>query len=158
LPDARLLIVNRGEQEFIRGKTAAHGISPEQLEIVAATHDEVPALIRRMTAAMAFYKVGYSRLACCPTKLGEYLGCGVPCLASAAVGDVAQVIESRRLGVALEGYSDHELKDTIARIVELTRDARIQERCRSVATELFSLQGGVEAYSTIYDALSQESG
>lgn len=158
LPDARLLIVNRGEHEFIRGKAAAHDISPEQLEIVAATHDEVPALIRRMTAAMAFYKVGYSRLACCPTKLGEYLGCGVPCLASAAVGDVAQVIESRRLGVALEGYSDHELKDTIARIVELTRDARIQERCRSVATELFSLQGGVEAYSTIYDALSQESG
>jgi glycosyltransferase involved in cell wall biosynthesis len=155
LPDARLLIVNRGEQDFIKGKAVAHGIPPEQLEIVAAAHGEVPALIRRMTAAMAFYKAGYSRLACCPTKLGEYLGCGVPCLASAALGDVTDILEKRRVGIAVKGYSDHELKEATDRVIKLTRDERVQERCRNFAVDLFSLQRGVEAYASIYDEFAE---
>ena len=37
---------------------------------------------------MALYADSYSRVACAPTKLAEYLGCGVPCLGSAGVGDM----------------------------------------------------------------------
>jgi glycosyltransferase involved in cell wall biosynthesis len=155
LPDARLLIVNRGEQEFIRGKAAAHGISPEQFELVAAAHGEVPALIRRMTAAMALIKPAYSKIASAPTKLAEYLGCGVPCIGNAGVGDVADVLEGQRVGVALPGFSNSELASGINRIMELTSDGVIQDRCHRVAIELFSLQRGVEAYASIYDELAE---
>ena len=88
VPQARLLIVNRGEHPLIAARAAAHGIAPEELELVAASHDEVPALIARMSAGMALIKPAYSKIASAPTKLGEYLGCGVPCLGNAGVGDV----------------------------------------------------------------------
>jgi glycosyltransferase involved in cell wall biosynthesis len=154
-PGARLLIVNRGEHELIESRAAAHGIGPHEIEMVAAAHSEVPALIRRMTAGMALVKPAYSKIASAPTKLAEYLGCGVPCLATAAVGDVAEVLEKRRVGIAVKGYSDRELKDAIDRAVELTRDERIQKRCRNAAAEVFSLERGVEAYASIYDALAE---
>jgi hypothetical protein len=107
-----------------------------------------------MTAGMAFYKDGYSRIACCPTKLGEYLGCGVPCIASAGVGDVGEVLENQRVGVAMRGFSDSELRSGIGRIIGLVGQSNIQNRCRRVATELFSLQGGVEKYDSIYRSLA----
>jgi glycosyltransferase involved in cell wall biosynthesis len=152
-PGARLLIVNRGEHELIAGRAAAHDIESQELEIITASHREIPAVIRRMTAGMALYKDGYSRIACCPTKLGEYLGCGVPCIGSAAIGDVAEILEKRRVGIAVEGYSDDELNGVLDRVIELTGDRRTQERCRHAALKFFSLEGGIEAYASIYDAL-----
>ena len=41
-PRARLLVVNRGEQDLIRSKAGSLGIGPEALEIVAADHQGMP--------------------------------------------------------------------------------------------------------------------
>src|SRR5207302_5303523 len=54
VPDARLLIVNRGEHALIAACAAALGI--DSSELVAASPDGVPALIARMSAAMALIK------------------------------------------------------------------------------------------------------
>ena len=75
VPGARLLVVNRGEHALISARAAAHGIAASELELVGASHEEVPALIARMSAAMALIKPAYSKIASAPTKLGEYLGC-----------------------------------------------------------------------------------
>jgi glycosyltransferase involved in cell wall biosynthesis len=154
-PDARLLIVNRNDHGLIRARAAAQSIRPAAMELVAAAHGEVPALIVRMTAAMALYKPVYSRVACAPTKLAEYLGCGVPVLGNAAVGDVAEVLEERRVGLALRGFSDAELRKGIDGVVKLTEQSGVQERCRQAAVDLFSLERGVAAYDAIYRGLDR---
>lgn len=77
-PDARLLVVNRHEHDFIRARVAALGIAADRLELVAADHAQVPALIARMTVGAAIIKPVYSKIASASTKLAEYLGCGVP--------------------------------------------------------------------------------
>src|ERR671920_386812 len=85
---ARLLIVNRNEHDFINERLAAMEIDPAAVELVAAEHRDVPALIGRMDAGAAIRKPAYSQLACAPTKLAEYLGCGIPCLSNSGIGDV----------------------------------------------------------------------
>jgi glycosyltransferase involved in cell wall biosynthesis len=155
LSDARLLVVNRGEHELIRSRATAHGIAPDELEIVAAEHSEVPALIRRMTAGMALIKPSYSKIASAPTKLAEYLGCGVPCVGDRGVGDVAEIIEEHRVGVVLNGFNQGDLEHAIDRTIKLTSETGLQQRCRRVAADLFSLRRGVEAYASIHEALAE---
>jgi glycosyltransferase involved in cell wall biosynthesis len=150
VPGARLLIVNRGDHPLIAARAAAHGIAPEELELVAASHDEVPALIARMSAAMALIKQAYSKIASAPTKLGEYLGCGVPCLGNAGIGDVGPLLEGRRVGVALRDFSDAHMRQGLSRLVALVRDDAVQQRCREAALESFSLERGAVQYDAIY--------
>jgi len=154
VPDARLLFVNRGEHAMIRERANAAGIPDASLEIVSATHSEVPALVARMSAAMAVIMPSYSKTASSPTKLAEYLGCGVPCLGNVDVGDVGDILESNRVGVALPGFSETEIEAGVERLLALTMEPDIQQRCRAAAVELFSLNGGVEAYDRIYTKMS----
>jgi glycosyltransferase involved in cell wall biosynthesis len=156
LPDARLLIVNRNEQQLIQRGAVAAGIDRGSLEIVAADHRDMPALIGRMSAGMALIKPLYSKIASAPTKLAEYLGCGVPCLGNAGVGDMAEVLEGRRVGVALAGFSDDEMREGARRLIALARDPDVRQRCRATAIELFSTDVGVAAYASIYDRLAVE--
>jgi glycosyltransferase involved in cell wall biosynthesis len=156
-PNARLLVVNRGEQKLILERASALGIDLATIEIVVADHRDVPRLIGRMSAGMALIKPVYSKIASAPTKLAEYLGCGVPVLGNVGVGDMAEILETRRIGVALDDFSEQSLRDGVHRLVELARDPDIQERCRQAATELFSLEEGVAAYSHIYRQLGGEN-
>lgn len=153
-PDARLLIVNRREQALIRSRLTTAGIAEEKVEIVAADHSQVPPLIARMSAAMALIRPVYSKMASAPTKLAEYLGCGVPCFGNSGVGDMEEILEHRRVGVAVRNFSDEELRTAVRRLVHLTGQEDLQQRCRNVALELFSLQNGVAAYERLYDDLA----
>ena len=152
-PGARLLIVNRNDQALVRDRAAALGIGAEALELVAANHAEVPQWIGRMSAGMALYKPSYSRIACAPTKLAEYLACGVPCLGSAGVGDMAALLEGRGVGSVVRDVSSDGLRGSVGRLVELTEMPDIKSRCRAVAEDLFSLASGVEAYDAAYREL-----
>ena len=153
-PGARLLVVNRNEQALIAERVRHHGIDPAAVDVRASEHRDLPRLIARMSAGMALIKPVYSKIASAPTKLAEYLGCGVPCLGTTGVGDMESILESRRVGVALRDSSDDELQCGIERLVALTRDPDVQDRCRRAATELFSLDTGVAAYAAIYDRLA----
>jgi glycosyltransferase involved in cell wall biosynthesis len=154
MPNSRLLIVNRSEHALIEERLKAAKIDRDLVELVAADHSEVPRYIGRMSAGVAFYQSGYSRLACAPTKLAEYLGCGVPCLASRGVGDVSHTLELNRVGVGLSGLTTEDMESGVRKLVALVFEDDIQERCRQAATELFALEVGTRAYSRMYDALS----
>ena len=153
-PGARLSIVNRNEQALISERLRHHGIDPAVVEMQAAEHRDQPRLVASMSAGMALIRPDYSKIASAPTKLAEYLGCGVPCLGSAGVGDLESILEGERVGVAVRGSNDAELRSGIERLVELSRDPELQQRCRQVALARFSLETGVAAYRSIYDGLA----
>ncbi len=153
-PDARLLIVNRNEQALIGDRIRHHAIDPAAAEIRAAEHRDLPALVARMSAGMALIRPTYSKIASAPTKLAEYLGCGVPCLGSAGVGDMESILEGERVGVAVRGSDDSELRAGVERLVALAREPDLQQRCRRTALERFSLDAGVAAFAGIYDKLA----
>jgi glycosyltransferase involved in cell wall biosynthesis len=152
-PDAQLLIVNRGEQELIRQGANMLNIDQSRLEIVAADHRDMPSLIGRMSAGMALIKPAYSKLASAPTKLAEYLGCGVPVLGNAGVGDMAEILESRSVGVSINHITGDSIADGIRRLRSLAREPGLQQRCRQAALDLFGLDAGVAGYEEIYRAL-----
>jgi glycosyltransferase involved in cell wall biosynthesis len=153
-PGARLLIVNRNEHQLIRDKLEQNRTDPSTVEIVAADHHEVPRQIARMSAGTAFIKPAYSKIASAPTKLAEYLGCGVPCIANSGVGDMERILEGNRVGVAMKYFSERPMEFGLGRLFKLMEERDLQQRCRDVAQDLFSLDVGVAAYDNIYRQLA----
>ena len=153
-PLARLLIVNRGEHQSILESLQRGGVERARVSLESAEHRDVPKFIGRMSAAAAIIKPVYSKIASAPTKLAEYLGCGVPCLGNDRVGDMAEILEDNRVGVALTDFSDGDRRAAVTRLLELVREPQTRQRCVETARSLFSLDGGVALYRDIYNRLS----
>lgn len=153
-PDARMLIVNRHEHDAIRAAAARVGIDATVIEIAGTSHGDVPERIHRMHCASALIRPCFSKISSAPTKLAEYLGCGVPCVGNTGVGDMDMILNGRRVGVAIQSFDGEALRKAARSIVAMTREPDVAVRCRNAALDLFSLNSGVEAYRTIYQELA----
>jgi glycosyltransferase involved in cell wall biosynthesis len=152
-PDARLLIVNRDQHDYIRNELMRAAVPAGSFEVVAAAHDTVPAKMAGMDAGIFFYRPSFSRAACAPTKLAEFLGCGVPCLSNAGVGDMAEVLEGEQVGVALKAFDEATLLAGVQQLLQLALDATTSARCVAAAQKHFCLEEGVRRYSAVYDEM-----
>jgi glycosyltransferase involved in cell wall biosynthesis len=152
-PSARMLVVNRSQHDLIYSCINHAGIDPYLVDVRAADHADVVDLVRRMSAGTALIKPVYSKLASAPTKLAEYLGCGVPCLANAGVGDMKEILEDAEVGVVLSDFSDQALIDGMKRLLRLVQNPDTPHRCRKTAMRLFSLQIGTARYREIYEQI-----
>jgi glycosyltransferase involved in cell wall biosynthesis len=152
-PDARLLVINRNDHAYVHDRLRAGGVPLEAVEIRAANHAEVPAQMARMHAGIFFIKPVFSKQASAPTKLGEFLGCGVPCLANTGVGDMAEILETDRVGVAITGFEPAAIRAGMARLLDLVADSGTPTRCVASAQAHFSLDEGVRRYQSVYRSL-----
>ncbi|MFC5489965.1 glycosyltransferase [Dokdonella soli] len=152
-PDARLLIINRNEHAYVRERIAAGGVPMEAVELRSAEHAEVPAQMARMHAAVFFIKPVFSKQASSPTKLGELLGCGIPCLANAGVGDMAQILRDDEVGVAIDCFDAGALDQGLRQLMDLVDAPGIRARCVESAHRHFSLDEGVARYRAVYESL-----
>lgn len=154
-PDARMLIVNRHEHDALRTAAARADIPAGRVEIGGASHAEVATRIHRMHAASALIRPSFSKLSSAPTKLAEYLGCGVPCIGNTGVGDMEKILEGCGTGVALRDFDAASLGAAADRILILAADLAVRARCREIALMHFSLKRGVTVYRSIYSRLTE---
>tara|TARA_R110000851_G_scaffold289629_1_gene443782 strand:- start:9083 stop:10291 length:1209 start_codon:yes stop_codon:yes gene_type:complete len=158
--DARFLVVNKGGHAFIRDKLSEAGVDLERVEIVEAPFDKVGDFVSRMDAGIFFIKPVWSKRASCPTRMGEFLACGKPCLANVGVGDVKEDFEETRTGITVEfdkhnhiGAADIDM--SLRSLTALASDPGVSRRCREAAVERFSLNNGIKKYSQIYKDLGR---
>ena len=153
IPRARLCILNRENHPYILDRLSAHDISPELVEIKSVEHGSVPDEMAHMDVGIFFIMPVFSKRASAPTKLGEFLGCGVPCLANDGVGDMTRILESENVGVVIRDFNDDNRQKAINALLSLCVDPDVRQRCVRVAREHFSLDDGVAAYNRIYGEL-----
>lgn len=157
--DARFLIVNKGGHEFIRDKLSDAGVDLERVDIVEAPFDKVGEYVSRMDAGIFFIKPAWSKRASCPTRMGEFLACGKPCLANVGVGDVKEDFEETKTGITIE-FDEHndinaaDLDASLCSLIALASDPGVSRRCRQAAVDRFSLDNGKNKYNKIYQGLS----
>ena len=150
---ARLRILNRGEHDYIAARLAAHGLAGESVEVKAVSLQEVPAEMIRMDAGIFFIMPVFSKKASAPTKLGEFLACGVPCLGNDGIGDMTGVLAGEKVGVVIDKFDDFNREQAVRALLDIKDDPGIRKRCVAAAAKHFSLQNGVAAYDRIYREL-----
>ena len=156
--DASLLILNRGGHDYIRTRLKSFGVPGEKAQLHSAEYREVPAYIRTMDAGAFFIKPVFSKKGSAPTRLGEFLGCGVPCLVNAGVGDMDTVVSNERVGIVMQEFSPEARRAAVRELIALSTDEGIRIRCVDAAYRHFSLLQGIAAYRKIYRALGNIRG
>lgn len=108
----------------------------------------------RHNASAVFYAGGaVSGLGRSPTRMAEVLATGRPVVADPGVGEVAEIIRARRVGVLVEDLTPQALATALDALEALLADPDLPVRCRRVAETLFSLAAGTEAYRRLYTGI-----
>lgn len=153
-PKAKLLIVSQASHGGIRERVRAAGITEDCAEIRAADFKDVPLEYARMDAGFFFLKSCFSMAAVCPTKLGEFLASGVPCLTNDGIGDSTLILEGSEVGVVLRTRDADAQRLAFQRLLELAADPGISHRCAETARKHFDLSIGIRTIDGIYRSVT----
>jgi glycosyltransferase involved in cell wall biosynthesis len=152
-PGARFLVVSGHPREEIERLAAAEGIQRDEIVVVSAKREEVPALIAAADIGVSFILATYSAKASCPTKFGEMLAMGVPVIANGGVGDIAEIIHETGAGAAVDRYDRGSLLTAIAQAEVAAKD---RDAIRAAAVRYFDLDAGVDRYDAIYRLIGSD--
>jgi glycosyltransferase involved in cell wall biosynthesis len=109
--------------------------------------DEVPRYLAASDIGLALRVPSFSMKAVDPIKIGEYLLCGVPVIATAGIGDTSEYLD-HEAGLVLRSHSADSLAEAAKWIVnEAVQNAdAFRENCRKRGLERFGLCSAAEAY------------
>ena len=150
-PDPRFLLVTKSDVSDIRRALSQIGAESELIHKVAQ-RDEVSELIQNAQAALCFVRPTFSKIGSMPTKLGEYLACGVP-VAANIVGDMAQVFHASPAGVVLPDFSEGSIALAAKELFRRSLDSEVRAAARTLAERWFNLEKAVQVYDEIYRSL-----
>lgn len=154
MPNLRFLFITK-EKDFLQRKLDGRsGAWKDLIVTTSADYHSMPEYLSLGSAGIAFYNEEFSKKACCPTKLGEYLASGFPIIVRAGLGDTEKIITDERVGVVVKDFSRQAYKDAACELNRLfTQGESLKKRCMETADKYFSLAKGVETYSKVYENL-----
>ena len=99
-------------------------------------------------------KSTFATLSRSPTKIPEYLACGVPVIANTGVGDVDTLINSHEVGSLVTELSRDGFRSALERVEGMRASGGLESRCRMAAESEFELAAvGWTRYLRIYDRM-----
>jgi glycosyltransferase involved in cell wall biosynthesis len=153
--NARLLILS-GSPELARAALAAR----PTLEIAAIVKSVPPYAVPRYLACadlgLALRRPSFSMQGVAPIKVGEYLLCGLPVVATRGVGDTSAI--DKDVGFLSERMDQDEFQSVVSWFCDRVLCDRegFATRCRKVGTEFFSLKSCTDAYLAAFRALGHD--
>jgi glycosyltransferase involved in cell wall biosynthesis len=157
-PASFALVLTQSPARLIEEPLRELGVPDDAFCVRTVSPAEVPCFLHAADLAVSFIRPCYSKLSSSPTKIAEYLACGLPVVSSAGIGDVDDVIERDRVGVLVREYHPEAYRKALADVDELRSDARLAERCTASARARFDLErvGGMR-YRRLYERVHQRS-
>lgn len=148
------LVLTQSNPDIISELLKMSGFSEKDYLVKKVLPEEIPVYLSASDVAISFIKACYSKQASSPTKIAEYLACGLPVVSNAGVGDLDVLIESEKVGVISEGFTEADYLKALEEIDKLKKKPNLAEHCRSVASKHFDLyEIGGERYRKIYRRL-----
>lgn len=155
-PHSRILFLTEDPAGRVSEGLAARGVPADRVLVTRAPHAEVPAWITPSHAGVFFIRSCRSKKASCPTKLGEFLACGVPVVINEGVGDTATIVREAQAGVVLDTIDSGGYGRAREALMALRGDAALAARCRARAEALFDARRGGEAFVALAAAMADD--
>ena len=147
----RFVLMTHSNTDEIKKIFCSYGI-PKELECLSVNYYDVLVWLSKARAAICFIRPSFSKLGSAPTKLGEFLACGLP-VAANLIGDMRQVLEGSPACIVLENFSDKEIDKVARKLADISKDQSVRLEARRLAESSFSLDRGVQKYHEIYQTL-----
>jgi glycosyltransferase involved in cell wall biosynthesis len=152
-PDAHFLWLTQGDPELIRDLIRVRAIDEGQYTIKSAQPVEVASYLSASDLGIAFFKPGLSKLATSPTKVAEYLACGLPVIMNAGIGDSDRLVTEEGAGALVAEFTPQEYEKAIMTVLDLLNGVEANRRhMRNIAERLFDVTGvGLSRYAGLYE-------
>ena len=152
--DSKLVIVNKNQHQYILNRIQYFNVPLKKISLKSSNYSNIPALINQMSVGIFFIRPTFSKKASCPTKLAEFLSCGVPIITGPGVGDVVEIIQKENVGIILKSFTLANIRQSFKKIILLKRKKNISKQCRLAAKKYFSLEEGTKKYNRIYRSIN----
>jgi glycosyltransferase involved in cell wall biosynthesis len=136
-PQTLVLILTARNEKQVVAKLRSRGIADGDFIVKSVSPAEVPNYLRATDMAVSFIKACYSKQSSSPTKIAEYLACGVPVVANRGVGDIDELIGDNGIGVLVDDLSSESYRRAMQSIDEM---GKVGETCRTFAMMEFDLE------------------
>ena len=150
ISNAKFLFISPGEHDTISETAQRFGITAEKIIVRSAQRNEVPLLLSTSKYSIFFIKPCYSKKSSSPTKHGEIMAMGIPLIANAGVGDVADIVKKYHSGVIIENLNEEGYSLNSEMLLTAKFDST---KIRNGARDFYSLEKGVEKYQQVYDSI-----
>jgi Glycosyltransferase Family 4/Glycosyl transferases group 1 len=156
LPGLLFLIVTQADRQPALAALARRGIASDDFRITSSAPGEIGRYLAAADAGIAFIRPCLSKISSSPTKIGEYLGGGLPVVSGRGIGDVDQLLSTDDVGVLVDDFDDDEYRGAAQRLGRLIADQGTAARCRALAQRELSLDAvGIPRYDRLYRRLAQ---
>lgn len=150
------MILTKNDSEIVAGMLRERGFTESDFLIASVDHYEIQSYLAAGDLAISFVKAGYSTASRSPTKIPEYLACGLPVVANSGVGDVDRQITGNGVGVLVHGFASN---DYVMAFEELKQLGNVGSNCVETARREFDLHSvGRDRYRRIYKRLLSITG
>jgi glycosyltransferase involved in cell wall biosynthesis len=151
-----MLVLTHQDAEPLRGRLRGEGLTPAEIVVRRVPPGEMARFLSAGDLALSFIKPCFSKLGSSPTKVPEYLACGLPVVLNGDIGDGSDLAAETDACVVLPSLSDRELEAAVPRALRLAERpiaARV-EAGRELARRRFGLEEiGVARYERLYRTL-----
>lgn len=152
--DAFFRVLTAGDQEYVRTVFSGIGINEADYSVQKVDPADVLNLVARSDVAISFRKPTFSQIAASPTKVAEYLACGIPVICNSGIGDITEQIKGTGTGVVIDNFESASYLAAVKELLEMKKRSNLPEVCRSAAKERFDLQTvGGPRYRGLYKRL-----
>lgn len=152
------MILTQSPRTMVSDRLSSRGIEPNSFSVAQVTPGEVPRFLKAADIAISFIKPCYSKQSSSPTKIAEYLACGLPIICNAGVGDLDKLIAENRVGALIRDFTPEAYLKALDEIEAMRRDETLADRLRSVARREFDLIGvGRTRYRRLYERLMKRT-
>jgi glycosyltransferase involved in cell wall biosynthesis len=148
---ARLLVIT-GDLKYLEELNIDPLKKSRILRLTLAAH-EVPAYLGASDLGFGIRMPYPSMKAVSPLKLGEYLMCGLPVVASSAIGDTEEMISGQEGCFLLGDHSPQSLALASEWIMTVIGKSQIQNKVRALGLRHFGLQQSILTYKAAMEGL-----
>lgn len=153
-PRTFAMFLTQTDPELIIPLLKNKGFGDRDFFVGRAAPVDIPGYLYASDAGLSFVKAGYATQSRSPTKIPEYLACGLPLIANGGVGDVDILVTKDQAGVLLGGFTRNDYLKALVDIQICIADTEIGDICRESAHRRFDLKkvGGVR-YRLLYNRI-----
>lgn len=152
-----VLVLTQRAEEKVANDLRKIGFSDDDFLVESVAPADIPRFLSASDIAVSFIKKCYSKQASSPTKVAEYLACGVPVVSNRGIGDLDEFIENDGVGALIADFSAESFGSALDKIDRLRKAEDLPGNCRRTASERFDIvEIGGANYRRIYKNLLTE--
>jgi glycosyltransferase involved in cell wall biosynthesis len=130
-----------------------NGVPRAAITDLGVPFDEVPNWFSLASVGILFIESAPSKRASAPTKLAEFLACGVPVVTTPGIGDTEEFLTRTGTGVIVRAHDAEGHEAALDALAQVREGAAW--RCREAAVHELSITDACEKYVRLYDRIME---